>query len=192
MDIVHCYDAINQFNAWYPKYQKRCLNRARQLPTVTALRLPYIEKAKEIFQDELKKMINKGLTKLETINNIFWHYYGMNAGPLRVMESGDLAQKLAEQLVSDSVDRDGIDDKQEEELPPFTVDQIQQVLQSAQNPSKPDPEPEEEEIGLKRSHFSMEVKSAVKNDGGSENQKAYMDRMQESGIKDSRTNARRY
>ncbi len=124
MDIVHCYDAINQFNAWYPKYQKRCLNRARQLPTVTALRLPYIEKAKEIFQDELKKMINKGLTKLETINNIFWHYYGMNAGPLRVMESGDLAQKLAEQLVSDSVDRDGIDDKQEEELPPFTVDQI--------------------------------------------------------------------
>jgi hypothetical protein len=109
MDIVHCYDAINQFNAWYPKYQKRCLNRARQLPTVTALRLPYIEKAKEIFQDELKKMINKGLTKLETINNIFWHYYGMNSGPLRVMEIEELAQKFAEQLVSDSVERDGTD-----------------------------------------------------------------------------------
>ena len=28
----------------------------------------------------------------------------------------------------------------------------------------------------------MEVKTAVKNDGGSENQKAYMDRMQESGM----------
>ena len=54
-------------------------------------------------------MINKGLTKLETINNIFWHYYGMNSGPLRVMEIEELAQKFAEQLVSDSVERDGTD-----------------------------------------------------------------------------------
>jgi hypothetical protein len=56
----------------------------------------------------LKKMINKGLTTLETIN-IFKHYYGMNAGPLRVMKRGELAQKLADQLVSDSVERDGTD-----------------------------------------------------------------------------------
>ena len=63
------------------------------------------------------------------------------------MERLDLVQKLAEQLVSDLFERGGTDDKQEEEVPaPFTVHQIQQVLQSAQNPSKPDPEPEEEEI----------------------------------------------
>ena len=98
------------------------------------------------------------------------------------MERLDLVQKLAEQLVSDLFERGGTDDKQEEEVPaPFTVHQIQQVLQSAQNPSKPDPEPEEEEIAqnpskpdpepskpdLKRSHSSMEVNTAVKDGGGS-------------------------
>ena len=144
MDIVHCYNAILSFANWYPKFQEeRCLYRASQLPAVKALRLPYIEKAKDILSlYELVLMIYKGLSKRQTIN-IFQHYYGMNAGPLRDMERVDLVQKLADQLVSDLVGRDGTDDKQEEEVPaPFTVYQIQQVLQSAQNPSKPDPEPE--------------------------------------------------
>jgi hypothetical protein len=175
MDIVHCYNAILSFANWYPKFQEeRCLYRASQLPAVKALRLPYIEKAKDILSlYELVLMIYKGLSKRQTIN-IFQHYYGMNTGPLRDMERVDLVQKLADQLVSDLVGRDGTDDKQEEEVPaPFTVYQIQQVLQSAQNPSKPDPEPEEEEIAqnkskldLKRSHSSMEVNTAVKDGGG--------------------------
>jgi hypothetical protein len=63
MDIVHCYDAINTFNVWYPSYLKRCLNRDSQLPIVTAL--VYIEKAKEISQDEFKEEINKGLKNHE-------------------------------------------------------------------------------------------------------------------------------
>jgi hypothetical protein len=190
MDIVHCWDAVWNFGHWYPQYQKRCLYRTSQLPTVKALRLPYIEKAKDISLGVLVQLIYKGLTKIQTIR-IFWHYYGINWGPLRKMERVDLAQKLAEQLVLDSVGRGGNDDKEEEEVPaPFTVYQIQQVLQSAQNPSKPVPEPEEEEIAqnpskpdpeseeeeiaqnpskpdLKRSHSSMEVNTAVKDGGGS-------------------------
>ena len=173
MDIVHCWDAVWNFGHWYPQYQKRCLYRTSQLPTVKALRLPYIEKAKDISLGVLVQLIYKGLTKIQTIR-IFWHYYGINWGPLRKMERVDLAQKLAEQLVLDSVGRGGNDDKEEEEVPaPFTVYQIQQVLQSAQNPSKPVPEPEEEEIAqnkskldLKRSHSSMEVNTAVKDGGG--------------------------
>ena len=169
MDIVHCYNAILSFANWYPKFQEeRCLYRASQLPAVKALRLQDI-----LSLYELVLMIYKGLSKRQTIN-IFQHYYGMNTGPLRDMERVDLVQKLADQLVSDLVGRDGTDDKQEEEVPaPFTVYQIQQVLQSAQNPSKPDPEPEEEEIAqnkskldLKRSHSSMEVNTAVKDGGG--------------------------
>ena len=62
MDIVHCYDAINTFNVWYPSYLKRCLNRDSQF-IVTAL--VYIEKAKEISQDEFKEEINKGLKNHE-------------------------------------------------------------------------------------------------------------------------------
>ena len=103
IDIVHCYDAINS-------YLKRCLNRDSHLPIVTALVLPYIEKAKEISHDELKEEINKGLKGHEIID-IFRFYYKASQGqvPYNNMNKRELVQKLVEQLVSDSVERDGTD-----------------------------------------------------------------------------------
>ena len=57
MDIVHCYDAILHYAIWYPQFRKRCLYRESRLPAVKALRLPYIEKAKDISLNELILMI---------------------------------------------------------------------------------------------------------------------------------------
>ena len=129
MDIVHCYDAINDYGDWYPRFQKMCLDRESRLPELKKLRLPYIEKAKDISLNELVQMIFKGLQTRQMIH-IFQHYYGMNSGPLRDMNRVDLATRLAEQLVLDSVGRGGTDDKEEEEVPaPFTVFQIQRVIQ---------------------------------------------------------------
>ena len=137
MDIVHCYDVIMNYATWYPGFQKKCLYRESRLPAVKALRLPYIERAKDISLNDLVLMIHMGLPK-DQILEIFHHYYGMDLLRIfRNMKKVDLVQKLAEQLVSDLVERDGTDDNQEEEVPAaFTRPQIQQVLQLA----KPDPE----------------------------------------------------
>ena len=63
MDIVHCYDAINKYAQWYPLFQKQCFNRERLLPAVKALRLPLVEKAKDISQHQLILMIYTDLSK---------------------------------------------------------------------------------------------------------------------------------
>ena len=91
MDIVHCYDAILHYAIWYPQFRKRCLYRESRLPAVKALRLPYIERAKDISLNELILMIFNGLKKLQTIH-IFQHYYGMNSGPLKNGKIGPCAE----------------------------------------------------------------------------------------------------